>query len=386
MPAELTDLDDEQLLDSIGSRRSTRGDNRAGQGLGVGGYLGRGRRRNPGDSSRAKRHSRPETCSAGLLTPGSLALRQTDVTLHGHRIAYRVAGDPGLPVLLLIHGITSSSATWDPVIEALAEHAHVIAPDLLGHGDSDKPRGDYSLGGFASGLRDLLEYLGHERVTIVGHSLGGGVAMQLAYQYPQYCERLVLVASGGLGREVSWALRAGTLPGADLLLPFIANTHVRAVGSAVGRLIRALSITLRPSVLEMARGYASLADSPARSAFVHTLRSVIEPGGQRVAADARHFVAAARPTLIVWGAQDPVIPLAHAHTAQTALPGSVLQVFEQSHHFPHMDEPARFARVLLAFLAASEPARIGRALLRDQITNRSQAIHAQQHRARLTPA
>jgi len=304
-------------------------------------------------------------------------VQRTDVTLHGHRIAYRVAGDPDLPVLLLIHGITSSSATWDPVIPALAEHAHVIAPDLLGHGDSDKPRGDYSLGAFAAGLRDLLEYLGHEHATIVGHSLGGGVALQLAYQHPEYCEQLVLVSSGGLGREVSWTLRAATLPGADVLLPLISNSPVRAAGTAVGRLARALSLTLRPSVVEMARGYASLADSPARSAFVHTLRSVVEPGGQRVQAGDRHYLAGERPTLIVWGAHDPVIPLAHAHAAQQALPGSTLEIFEQSQHFPHLDEPARFARVLLTFLATSRPTPISRALLRDRMTERSRATRTQ---------
>ena len=150
---------------------------------------------------------------------GVAAMHPIYVMLHGHRVAYRVAGDPALPVVLLIHGITSSSAAWDAVIPALAERTHVIAPDLLGHGDSDKPSGDYSLGSFASGLRDLLDCLGHERVTVVGHSLGGGVAMQFAYQYPERCERVVLVSSGGLGRDVSWALRAATLPGADLVLP-----------------------------------------------------------------------------------------------------------------------------------------------------------------------
>ena len=157
-------------------------------------------------------------------------MQQTEVTLHGHRMVYRVAGDPNLPVLLMIHGITSSSATWDLVIPALAEHAHVIAPDLLGHGESDKPRTDYSLGGFASGLRDLLEHLGHDRVTIVGHSLGGGVALQFAYQYSEYCERVVLVDSGGLGREVTPALRAATLPGAEFVLPVIANRRVATLG------------------------------------------------------------------------------------------------------------------------------------------------------------
>ena len=301
-------------------------------------------------------------------------MEQTEVTLHGHRLAYRVAGDPGLPVVLLIHGITSSSATWDPIIPALAQHAHVVAPDLLGHGNSDKPRADYSLGAFASGLRDLLEHLGHERVTVVGHSLGGGVAMQFAYQYFEYCERVVLVSSGGLGREVSWALRAATLPGADLVLPVIANSHLRDAGVAVSRLLRRLPVRLRPSVVEVARGYATLADSPARMAFVHTLRSVVEPGGQRVSASDRLYLADGRAALIVWGALDTVIPVAHAHVAHAALPGSTLEIFEQSRHFPHMDEPERFARVLRQFLESTEPVPIDRKLLRERMINHSRAI------------
>jgi pimeloyl-ACP methyl ester carboxylesterase len=317
------------------------------------------------------------------------AMQQAHVMLHGHRVAYRVAGDPGLPVLLLIHGITSSSATWEPIMPALAEHAHVIAPDLLGHGDSDRPRADYSLGAFASGLRDLLEYLGHERVTLVGHSLGGGVAMQFAYQYFEHCERLVLVSSGGLGREVSWALRAATLPGAEFVLPLIANSYVLDVGATAARLLRLLPVRLRPSMAEVARGYASLAESTARSAFVHTLRSVVEPGGQRVQASDRLYLAEGRPTLIVWGALDTVIPVSHAYQAHAAIPGSVLEVFEQSQHFPHVDEPARFARVLQQFLDSTEPFPIGRAQLRDRMTKRSRATRDQQEqsgRARSDPA
>ena len=298
-------------------------------------------------------------------------MRQNEVTLHGHRVAYREAGDPTLPVLLLIHGITSSSATWDPVIPALAEHAHVIAPDLLGHGDSDKPRGDYSLGAFAGTLRDLLHHLGLERVTVVGHSLGGGVAMQFAYQHPEHMERLVLVSSGGLGREVSWALRAGTLPGAEYVLPVIANHYLREIGTAAYQVIRQLPFRARPSMVELARGYATLADSPARSAFVHTLRSVVEPGGQKVNASDRLYLSEGRPTLIVWGALDTVIPVAHAHHAHATIPGSLLEIFEQSEHFPHMDEPNRFARVLLSFLDTSRPIPIDRAMLRDRMASRS---------------
>ena len=301
-------------------------------------------------------------------------MRQTEVTLHGHRVAYREAGDPALPVLLLIHGITSSSSTWDPVIPALAEHSHVIAPDLLGHGDSDKPRADYSLGGFASGLRDLLDHLGHERVTIVGHSLGGGVAMQFAYQHYEHCERLVLVSSGGLGREVSPALRAATLPGAEFVLPLIANNHVRNAGVAAARLLGRIPIRPRPSVQEVARGYASLSESTARTAFVHTLRSVVEPGGQRVNASDRLYLAEGRPALIVWGALDTVIPVSHAYDAHAVIPGSRLEVFEQSRHFPHMDEPARFARVLLEFLHSTESVPIDRALLRDRMAARHREV------------
>jgi pimeloyl-ACP methyl ester carboxylesterase len=297
-----------------------------------------------------------------------------------------VAGDPALPVLLLIHGITSSSATWDPVIPALAEHAHVIAPDLLGHGESDKPSTDYSLGAFASGLRDLLEHLGVERVTIVGHSLGGGVAMQFVYQYSEYCERLVLVDSGGLGREVSFALRAATLPGAEFVLPVIANGHVRDAGAAVGRLLRGIPVRVRPSVAEVVRGYATLADSPARSAFVQSMRSVVAPGGQRVSAGNRFYLGEGRPTLIVWGALDTVIPVAHAYVAHAAISGSQLEIFEQARHFPHMDEPARFARVLLRFLESTEPASIDRAMLRDRMATRSRVIREQQEQARLPEA
>ena len=304
-------------------------------------------------------------------------MRQTDVVLHGHRVAYRVAGDPSLPVLLLIHGITSSSSTWDPVIPRLAEHAHVIAPDLLGHGDSDKPRADYSLGGFASSLRDLLEHLGHEHVTVVGHSLGGGVAMQFAYQYYEHCDRLALVSSGGLGQEVSLALRAATLPGSELVLPVIAHTRIRDAGVALFRALGKLPVGVAPSMTEVARGYGSLADSTARTAFVHTLRSVVEPRGQRVHAGDLLYLAEGRPTLIVWGARDTVIPVAHAHQAQELIPGSVLEVFERSGHFPHMDEPERFSRVLLHFLDSTDPVPVDRATMRDRMARRTEELRQQ---------
>ena len=304
-----------------------------------------------------------------MTAPGHDPIAHGEVVLHGHRITYRTAGDPGAPVLLLVHGLTSSSATWDPVIPALAEHALVVAPDLLGHGRSDKPADDYSLGALASLLRDLLERLGHDRATVVGHSLGGGVALQFAYQFPDHCERLVLVSSGGLGREVSPVLRAATLPGAEFVLPVIANVHLRDAGVGVAKLLSRLPIRLRPSVTEALRGYASLAETPARTAFVHTVRSVVGPGGQRVSGRNRLYLAAERPTLIVWGALDTIIPVAHARSAHDEMPGSRLEIFEQSSHFAHQDEPARFAAVLLDFLATTTPVVVDRATLRARLAD-----------------
>jgi len=276
--------------------------------------------------------------------------------LHGHSVAYRTAGSG--PAILLIHGITSNSLTWESVAPSLARNHTVIAPDLLGHGQSAKPRGDYSLGAYASGVRDLLVSLGHERATVVGHSLGGGVAMQMAYQFPERCERLVLVGSGGLGREVSGLLRAATLPGSEWVLPFLASAGLLDAGRAVGRFLDRLGLSLRTDVQEMASGHASLADPEARAAFVHTLRTIVDPGGQRVNASDRLYLAQEVPTLIVWGERDPIIPVAHGRAAHELIPGSRLEVFERAGHYPHVDDSARFNRVLEEFMDSTDPAQV----------------------------
>jgi pimeloyl-ACP methyl ester carboxylesterase len=287
--------------------------------------------------------------------------RVEETTLHGHRVRYRIGGDG--PVILLIHGITGSSAQWETTMELLESDYTVIAPDLLGHGESAKPRGDYSLGAYASGLRDLLAWLEIPAATVVGHSLGGGIAMQFAYQFPERCERLGLVNSGGLGREVNILLRAAALPGAELVLPLIAANWSRIVGLAVSDFVGRLGLRVGSDIAEMGRGYASLIDGEARSAFLHTLRAVIEPGGQRVNASDRLYLAEEVPTLIVWGERDPMIPVKHAYTAHEAMPGSRLEIFSDAGHFAQLDEPVRFAAVLAAFMEETEPARIDAALL-----------------------
>ncbi len=279
-----------------------------------------------------------------------------DILLHGHRVFFRSAGSG--PVIVLVHGITSTSATWSNVLPYLSERYTVIAPDLLGHGDSAKPRGDYSLGAYASGIRDLLIALGHERATFVGHSLGGGVAMQLAYQFPEHCERLVLVASGGLGREITPLLRAASLPGSELVLPLLADERLLGAGRAIGRLLGRVGLRVHTDVGEVLRGHASLSDGDTRAAFLHTLRTIVDPLGQRVDASDRLYLAATIPFLLVWGERDPIIPVKHARTAHELVRGSRLEIFPGAGHFPHLDDPLRFVRVLDDFMETTEPAQV----------------------------
>src|SRR5947207_9416755 len=197
------------------------------------------------------------------------AVRSEEIDLHGHRVSYRTAGEG--PVVLLIHGIAGSSQQWLDSMTLLAEDHTVVAPDLLGHGRSAKPRGDYSLGAYAAGLRDLLVALDCPKATVVGHSLGGGIALQFAYQFPERSARLVLVSSGGLGRDVHPLLRAATLPGSELVLPLISRAWALRAGEAVGSVVERFGLNVGPDVAEFARGYASAAGGGARGAFLHTL-------------------------------------------------------------------------------------------------------------------
>jgi len=274
------------------------------------------------------------------------------VSIHGHDVGFRRAGDG--PALLLIHGIAGSSQTWEPVIGALAEDHTVLAPDLIGHGASAKPPGDYSLGAQASAMRDFLSVQGIERATVVGQSFGGGVAMQFAYQYPDHCDRLVLVGSGGLGREVSWLLRLLAVPGVEYVLPVLFPAFVRDRGNdLMGFLHRAGLRHARGA--EMWKAYASLTEAENRKAFVTTLRGVVDPGGQSVSAMDRLYLAARIPTLIVWGDHDKIIPVSHARAAHEAIAGSRLEVIEGAGHFPHVEAPERFVTVLRDFLETTEP-------------------------------
>jgi len=241
-------------------------------------------------------------------------------------------------------------------MELLRAEYTMVAPDFLGHGHSAKPTGDYSLGNFASSMRDLLQMLDIDRVTVVGQSFGGGVAMQFAYQFPEQCERLVLVDAGGLGREVSWALRMVTIPGVEYVLPALFPSFVRGWGDAVVQLGNRLGFRNAQAV-EIWRSYRSLTDADGRRAFLRTMRSVIEPGGQSVNAIGRLYLAEQTPTLIVWGGKDRIIPLSHAFEAFKAMPNSRLEILPDAGHFPQAEEPARFVEVLRDFLRTTEPSK-----------------------------
>jgi pimeloyl-ACP methyl ester carboxylesterase len=280
----------------------------------------------------------------------------TSIVLHGERIAYRQAGTSG-PVVLLIHGMASSAQTWDRVLPLLGDHCQVIAPDLLGHGDSDKPRvADYSLGAYASGLRDLLTALGHERATIVGHSLGGGVALQFAYQFPERTDRLVLVSSGGLGREVNAILRAATVPGFEQLIRLFSGDWVIGTSARAAQVMRRIGLRPGTDAKQSWLSLRSLADGPTRHAFTATVRSVIAAGGQRVSAVDRLYLAAAVPTMVVWGDCDRIIPMAHAQATHERIPDSRLEIVKGAGHYPHRDAPNGFTEALLEFIDSTDVA------------------------------
>jgi pimeloyl-ACP methyl ester carboxylesterase len=292
-------------------------------------------------------------------------VRERSVTLHGRELVYRSVGEG--PCVLLIHGITQDSRTWASFAPRL-EGYRVLAPDLPGHGRSANPPGDHSMGSYASALRDLLLALEIPSATVVGHSLGGGIALQFAYQFPAYLDRLVLIDSGGLGPDVSPLLRAATLPGADLVIRGMAHRSVTAAATAVGRTLSRVGLRAGTDLQEAQRGIAGMADPDVRRGFLGTVRTNIGPRGQRVSATDRLYLARHVPSLILWGERDRIIPPTHGRAAHRAIEGSRFELVPGAGHFPHLDAPESVAEALLGFLAATEPAELTREQLGDLIT------------------
>jgi pimeloyl-ACP methyl ester carboxylesterase len=292
-----------------------------------------------------------------------------EIDLHGHRAIYRVAGSG--PPVVLVHGMVNSSRHWEGVAMRLADTYTVVAPDLLGHGDSATPRGDYSLGAHAASIRDLLTAIGIDRATIVGHSLGGGVAMQFFYQFPQRTERLALISSGGLGDEVSPLLRGAALPGASVLLALAAHPRLLSLLHDRGQRLRDQGKGKGVYLQAIARALRPLERPGARKAFVETLRAVIDVRGQRVSARDRLYLLGSMPTLIVWGERDNTIPLLHGRAAHEAIPGSRFETLPRAAHFPNLEDPEGLAAVLRDFIETTDPVHIDDADWGSVIASRS---------------
>ncbi|MBV8785583.1 MAG: alpha/beta fold hydrolase [Mycobacterium sp.] len=274
--------------------------------------------------------------------------RLKSLELHGDQIAYRDEGHGD--ALLLIHGMAGSSDTWRSVIPQLSKKFRVIAPDLLGHGESAKPRGDYSLGAFAVWLRDFLDELGVSQASVVGHSLGGGVAMQFAYQHPDYVTRLVLISSGGLGPDVGWILRLLSAPGAELVLPIIAPKPVLTAGNKLWSWFRGVGVH-SPRGAEMWSAYSSLSDAATRQSFLRTLRSVVDYRGQAVSALNRLRLREELPVMAIWGERDDIIPVNHAYAAREARADSRLEVLPNVGHFAQVEAPTEVVELIEDFIA-----------------------------------
>lgn len=283
-------------------------------------------------------------------------------TVHGYRRAFRVAGEG--PAILLIHGIGDNSSTWEEVIGPLARTHTVIAPDLLGHGLSEKPNADYSVAAFANGMRDLLVVLGISKVTVVGHSLGGGVAMQFCYQFPRFVERLVLVAAGGVTTEVNPVLRLAAVPGVPTLLHALSLPGMlpllRGTSTSLARAdaLPGVPARLAPRNLivdhqDLLRIVSDLAETHAHRAFIRTLRAVVDWRGQTITMLDRAYLTERLPMLIVWGDKDTVIPAHHAAIAGAAIPHAEVEIFAGAGHFPFRDEPERFVELVLNFIAGT---------------------------------
>jgi pimeloyl-ACP methyl ester carboxylesterase len=307
--------------------------------------------------------------------PSPFDFSAREAVVHGHRVQVRIAGTG--PPVVLVHGMLNSSRHWEPVARRLAAHHTVIAPDLIGHGDSATPRGDYSLGAHAAMIRDLLALLGVERATIVGHSLGGGVAMQFFYQFPQRIERLILVSSGGLGPDVSPLLRTAALPGASAVLRLATQPRLLDTLWKVGGELRRRRIGQGVAVQAIVRALRPLSASGSREAFLHTLRAVIDLQGQRVDGRDRLYLLGALPVLIVWGGRDHTIPVAHGEAARDAIPGARLEILPGAAHFPHLEDPAGLAAALAAFVANTPGAVLEEAGWAELLAPRSHPPHLQ---------
>lgn len=311
-------------------------------------------------------HHDPQTKAVGAHTRSARtppARMDAVMRLTGGNIAFTLAGAG--PVVVLVHGLGGTRQTWHDLIPTLAKTHTVIAPDLPGHGESDPPAGDYSLGAHACAIRDLLLALGHHSATIVGHSLGGGVALQIAYQFPDRTERLMLISSGGLGSEVAPLLRAATLPGAQGVIAGLAR-----IPMAVTRLALALvpPLAASPDADALARVLRGLGGAQQRRAFIRTAHTVIDWRGQSVSATRQLGLLTDLPVLVAWGTRDTTIPPHHHQTFAERVPHAVMVEIAGAGHYPHETNAPQLVAAMGAFLSTTSPFEYSEARWTDLLT------------------
>ena len=281
-------------------------------------------------------------------------LQAIEVELHGSRVVYRTAGSG--PPIILIHGLLDSGSTWRKVAPVLALRHRVIVPDLLGHGDTDGPaRADYSIGSHAMLVRDLMNELGIERATVVGHSLGAGVALALAYMAPERVERLAIISAGGIGRDLAPILRMATVPGMGVVLRAVGSRPVTAVLRAIAAALGAVGAR-RPSrsLIDVGRMLERLGDAGARGAFLESARAVIDVRGQKASAT-RLMPSFTMPLLVMWGTRDRVIPVRHADLVTDVRPDAEVVLLEGVGHMPQLAQPAFVAERLSEWVDTTKP-------------------------------
>ncbi|MBB5867356.1 pimeloyl-ACP methyl ester carboxylesterase [Allocatelliglobosispora scoriae] len=270
-------------------------------------------------------------------------------------LAVTIAGR-GEPVLL-VHGLGGSRRTWRHLLPSLAATHTVIAVDLAGHGDSDEPGGDYSVGAHAAALRDLVVRLGYRRVTVVGHSLGGGIAMQFAYQFPDRVDRLVLIGSGGLGRDLTMVLRAATLPGSEIVVAGFSHLPGAVTRHLVPLMSRIPGCVSRHDAAAVSDAIADLRHAGRRHTFIKTAQTVIDWSGQTIDATRHLTQLGDLPTLVIWGSDDRTIPPAHQSGIVKHLAHAHLAEIADAGHYPHETHTAAVLPLLQHFLATAPAAR-----------------------------
>lgn len=262
-----------------------------------------------------------------FVLPPLPELRSTPV--FGQKICYYDVGAG--PALVLLHGIGGDADDWAFCLDALSKSHRVVALDLLGFGRSDKPHIDYSIAGFVEVLQQFLQTLGMERTSLLGGSLGGWIAATFALQFPQMVDKLVLVDAAGLWEdtvELPVDLRVSTRQHMREVFDFLFHDRSLATDDLVDLAYR--------QHLERGDGYT-----------IHNLLQNLQDGRERLD---ESIAALKGPTLIVWGEQDAMVPVAAAHNFHTLIPGSQLEIISECGHLPALEKPAELVWLVLNFL------------------------------------